>query len=109
DWNHALAFEAFIGVAKALGVFAPAALGVQESGVIFLFYLFGLPSGLAAPYAIIRRARELTFVLIGGSLLYTEEPALRGFAQPVAREVEAPACKPLSTQRDVEPDCHRTR
>jgi len=91
DWNHALAFEAFIGVAKALGVFAPAALGVQESGVIFLFYLFGLPSGLAAPYAIIRRARELTFVLIGGSLLYTEEPALRGFAQPVAREVEAPA------------------
>ena len=91
DWNHALAFEAFIGVAKALGVFAPAALGVQESGVIFLFYLFGLPSGLSAPYAITRRARELTFVLIGGSLLYTEEPALRGFAQPVAREVEAPA------------------
>ncbi len=91
DWNQALAFEAFIGVAKALGVFAPAALGVQESGVIFLFYLFGLPSGLAAPYAITRRARELTFVLIGGSLLYTEEPALRGFAQRVAREVEAPA------------------
>ncbi len=91
DWGQALAFEAFISVAKALGVFAPAALGVQESGVIFLFYLFGLPAALAAPYAIIRRARELTFALIGGALLYAEEPALRGFAQRVAREVEAPA------------------
>jgi glycosyltransferase 2 family protein len=91
DWSQALAFEAFISVAKALGVFAPAALGVQESGVIFLFYLFGLPQALGVSYAIIRRARELTFVLIGGALLYAEEPALRGFARRVAREVEAPA------------------
>ena len=90
DWSQALAFEAFIGVAKALGIFAPAALGVQESGIIFLFYLFGLPPALAAPYAIIRRARDLTFALIGGALLYAEEP-LRGFAQRVAREVEVPA------------------
>jgi uncharacterized protein (TIRG00374 family) len=90
DWSQALAFEAFIGVAKALGIFVPAALGVQESGVIFLFYLFGLPLALSAPYAIIRRARDLTFVLIGGALLYAEEP-LRGFAQRVAREVEVPA------------------
>jgi uncharacterized protein (TIRG00374 family) len=90
DWSQALAFEAFIGVAKALGVFAPAALGVQETGVIFLFYLFDLPLALAAPYAIIRRARDLTFALIGGVFLYAEEP-LRGFARRVAREVEAPA------------------
>ena len=91
DWSQALAFEAFISVAKALGVFAPAALGVQESGVILLFYFFGFPQALAVPYAIIRRARELTFVLFGGALLYAEEPALRGFAGRVAREVEAPA------------------
>jgi uncharacterized protein (TIRG00374 family) len=91
DWSQALAFEAFIGVAKALGVFAPAALGVQESGVIFLSYLFGFPPALAIPYAIIRRARDLTFALIGGALLYAEEPVLRGFAQRVAREVEATA------------------
>jgi glycosyltransferase 2 family protein len=90
DWSQALAFEAFIGVAKALGILVPAALGVQESGVIFLFYLFALPLALSAPYAIIRRARDLTFVLIGGALLYAEEP-LRGFAQRVAREVEVPA------------------
>jgi uncharacterized protein (TIRG00374 family) len=90
-WNQALAFEAFISVAKALGVFAPAALGVQESGVIFLFYLFGFPPALGVSYAIIRRARELTFVLIGGVLLYAEEPVLRGLARRVAQEIEAPA------------------
>jgi len=89
--SQALAFEAFISVAKALGIFAPAALGVQESGIIFLFYLFGLPSSLGVAYAIIRRARELTFVLIGGVLLHAGEPVLRGFAQRVAREVEEPA------------------
>jgi glycosyltransferase 2 family protein len=91
NWSQALAFEAFISVAKALGVFAPAALGVQESGVIFLFYLFGLPPALGVSYAVIRRARELTFVLIGGALLYAEEPAMRGLAKRVAREAEAQA------------------
>jgi uncharacterized protein (TIRG00374 family) len=91
DWTQALAFEAFISVAKALGVFAPAALGVQESGVVFLFYLFGLPPALGVSYAIIRRGRELIFALIGGAFLYAEEPALRGFARRVARQAEAPA------------------
>ena len=91
DWTQALAFEAFISVAKALGIFAPAALGVQESGVIFLFYLFGLPSALGIPYAIIRRAREIIFTLIGGAFLYTEEPTLRGLALRVARQAEASA------------------
>jgi glycosyltransferase 2 family protein len=91
DWAQALAFEAFISVAKALGVFAPAALGVQESGVIFLFYLFGLPPALGVSYAIIRRARELTFVLIGGAFLYAEEPVVRGLAKRVAREAGAHA------------------
>src|SRR5262249_32580672 len=91
DWSQALAFEAFISVAKALGVFTPATLGVQETGVISLFTLFALPPTLGVSYAIIRRARELTFVLIGGALLYVEEPALRDLARRVAREVEAPA------------------
>jgi uncharacterized protein (TIRG00374 family) len=91
NWSQALAFEAFISVAKGLGVFTPAALGVQESGVIFLFYLFGLPPALGVSYAIIRRARELTFVLVGGVFLYAEEPTLRGLANRVAREAEAQA------------------
>jgi uncharacterized protein (TIRG00374 family) len=91
DWTQALAFEAFISVAKALGIFAPAALGVQEAGVIFLFYLFGLPIALGIPYAIIRRAREMVFTLIGGAFLYAEEPTLRDLALRVARQAEASA------------------
>jgi putative membrane protein len=77
DWTQALAVEAFITVAKALGIFVPAALGVQESGLVFLFYLFNLPPALGASYAIIRRGRDLVFALIGGALLYAEGLPLR--------------------------------
>ena len=70
DFSHALAVEAFIGVAKALGIFVPGALGVQESGIVFLCYLFGLPPALGISYAIIRRGREVVYALIGGMFLY---------------------------------------
>jgi uncharacterized membrane protein YbhN (UPF0104 family) len=82
DWTQALAVEAFISVAKALGIFVPGALGVQESGVVFLFYLFNLPATLGASYAIIRRGRELVFALIGGALLYSEGLPLRPQEMP---------------------------
>lgn len=72
DWSQALAIEAFISVAKALGIFVPGALGVQETGVVFLFYLFGLPSTLGVSYAIIRRGRDVVYALIGGAFLYSE-------------------------------------
>ena len=72
EWSQAIAVEAFITVAKALGIFVPGALGVQESGVVFLFYLFGLPTALGVSYAIIRRGRDLVYALIGGTFLYAE-------------------------------------
>jgi glycosyltransferase 2 family protein len=78
EWSQALAVEAFISVAKALGIFVPGALGVQESGFVFLFYLFGLPTALGVSYAIIRRGRELVYALIGGALLYAEGLSLSG-------------------------------
>lgn len=70
DFSQALAVEAFISVAKALGIFVPGALGVQESGIVFLCYLFGLPPALGISYAIIRRGREVVYALIGGMFLY---------------------------------------
>ena len=76
--------EAFILVAKALGIFVPGALGVQDSGIVFLCYLFGLPGALVIAYAIIRRRRELVFALIGGAFLYAEGLSFRN---RVAREV----------------------
>ena len=72
DFSQALAVEAFISVAKALGIFVPGALGVQESGIVFLCYLFGLPPALGISYAIIRRGREVVYVAIGGIFLYAE-------------------------------------
>lgn len=77
DFSHALAVEAFISVAKALGIFVPGALGVQESGIVFLCYLFGLPPALGISYAIIRRGREVVYALIGGMFLYTGGLSLR--------------------------------
>jgi putative membrane protein len=71
-WTKALIIEAFIGVAKAAGIFVPGALGVQESGAVFLFQLFSLPTPLGAAYAIVRRGREVIFALAGVWWLYAE-------------------------------------
>ena len=76
-WTEAIAIEAFIGVAKGVGFFVPGALGVQESGVMLLFSIFGLPTPIALVYAVIRRGRDLFFVLVGGALLYSEEASIK--------------------------------
>ena len=77
DWPEAISIEAFISVASAVGIFVPGAIGVQESGAVMLFHIFGLTTPMAITYAIIRRARELFFVLVGALLLYLEKIALK--------------------------------
>lgn len=71
-WSEALAIEAFLGVAKAFGLFIPGAVGVQESGVVLLFATFGLPDAAGMAYAILRRGREVFYTSIGLTLLYLE-------------------------------------
>jgi putative membrane protein len=78
DFTQALAVEAFISVAKGLGIFVPGALGVQESGIVFLCYVFGLPPALGISYAIIRRGREVVYAAIGGLFLYADGFSFRG-------------------------------
>lgn len=85
-WMEAIAIESFISVAKAVGIFVPGALGVQETGVVLLFNIFNLPMPIAVAYAIIRRGRELFYVLIGGALLYTEEASFKRAADQAAKE-----------------------
>jgi glycosyltransferase 2 family protein len=75
--TQAVAVEAFISVAKMLGMWVPGSLGVQESGIIMLGRLAGLPETLCVAYALLRRAREVIFVLIGWLLFYTEEASLK--------------------------------
>ena len=72
DMSQAVAVEAYIGVAKGLGIFVPGALGVQESGIVFLGLLFGMPPALGVAYAIIRRGRDVVYAAIGGIFLYVE-------------------------------------
>jgi len=86
SWTGAIAIESFISVAKVMGVLVPGALGVQESGVVLLFHLFGLPAPVAAAYAIIRRGRELLYVLVGGALLYAEETSFKSVLEHAADE-----------------------
>lgn len=72
SYPKALAIEAFISVAKAAGSFVPGAIGVQETGIVFLGHLFGLPPSLAITYAIFRRGRELLYAAAGGALWMAE-------------------------------------
>jgi uncharacterized membrane protein YbhN (UPF0104 family) len=84
--TEAIAIESFITVAKAMGIFVPGAMGVQESGVVLLFQIFGLPVPIGVTYAILRRGRDLFYVIIGGILLYTEEASLKGTLEHAAKE-----------------------
>jgi uncharacterized protein (TIRG00374 family) len=76
-WTQALAVESFTGVAKVLGMWVPGSLGVQDSGIVMLGRLAGLPDTLSVAYALLRRAREIIFALIGWLLLYAEHASLR--------------------------------
>ena len=70
-WTQALAVESFTGVAKVLGMWVPGSLGVQDSGIVMLGRAAGLPDTLSVAYALLRRAREMIFALIGWLLLYS--------------------------------------
>ena len=76
-WPQALAVEAFTSVVKILGLWIPGTLGVQESGIVMLGRLAGLPDTLSVAYALLRRAREIAFALGGWLLLYADHATLR--------------------------------
>lgn len=76
-WSQALVIEAFVGVAKVLGMWIPGALGVQESGILFLGRAVGLPEPFCLAYALIRRGREALYAAAGWLLLYARHTSLR--------------------------------
>jgi len=80
---QAVAIETFVSVAKAMSIFIPAAMGVQDSSVVFLCRMAGVPDSFGFTYAVLRRARELVFVLVGWGWLLLEETTMKGLAQRV--------------------------
>jgi uncharacterized protein (TIRG00374 family) len=72
-WSEAFAIEAFIGVAKIMGLWVPGALGVQESGIVLLCRAAGLPDALGVAYALLRRTRELLYATVGWGLLHLKK------------------------------------
>ncbi len=85
-WNEAVTIEGFISVAKAVGTFVPGALGVQESGIVILFGVFGLPPPAAIAYAVVRRGRDVIYVLIGLVLLYFENASVKSLLASPPKE-----------------------
>lgn len=77
SWRQAIAIEAFTGMAKALAVVIPGALGVQETSIVFLGRMAGISEPVGAAYALIRRGREVLFALIGWKFLLLEQLRVR--------------------------------
>ncbi len=88
-FTQAFALESFISVAKAVGMFSPGSIGVQESGIVFLFKLFVLPAHVGVAYALIRRVRELFFGIVGWLLIYHEEGAVKGITSKAREDANA--------------------
>jgi uncharacterized protein (TIRG00374 family) len=69
DLAAALVIEGF-GKALGLGAFlVPGNVGVREAGTVLILRLFEISTGLAIALVLVRRARALVWVLIGGLLL----------------------------------------
>ncbi len=82
--SQALVLEAFVGVAKVMGMWVPGAMGVQEGGILLIGRTAGLPEPLCIAYAVLRRAREVIFVAVGWILFYARGDFRRdGLLPPV--------------------------
>lgn len=90
SWFQALSIEAFVGVAKIMGMFVPGAMGIQESGIVFLGRAAGLGEPLCVSYAVFRRLRELLFIAIGFSLLSLQGVTLGDLRRSSASKDQAP-------------------
>jgi glycosyltransferase 2 family protein len=65
SFAQALAIEALASVVKGLAFFIPGGLGAQEGGNVLIFALFGFSSSLGFTFSLVRRVRELLWIMLG--------------------------------------------
>lgn len=86
-WSTALTIESLAMVLSNVVFFVPGKLGGAEGIRTGLFVLVGLPPSQGAAYALVRRSRELLWVLPGWALLFRTR--LRGDRRAVPAEIRA--------------------
>jgi uncharacterized protein (TIRG00374 family) len=66
-----LAFDATVTLIRSAAIFVPAGIGFQDAGYLAFFRAFGLPDAdnLGAAFVILKRAKEVVFILLGYALL----------------------------------------
>ena len=74
-----ISFEAGLSLVRCLAFFAPAGLGVQDTGYIAFFAALGLPDAgaLGLAFVLLKRSKEILWVIVGYALLFfAPRPAL---------------------------------
>jgi lysylphosphatidylglycerol synthase-like protein len=71
EYRHIMALEGGLSLLRAAAVFAPAGLGVQDFGYLRGLEAFGVPPATAAAFVLVKRAKDLTWAVVGYALLAT--------------------------------------
>jgi len=78
-FREAWLIEALIQVLRIVTFFIPSSVGAQEGGIVLLFLQLGFEQSVGLLFAVIRRLREILWIVLGLTLWsFTEErPALK--------------------------------
>lgn len=66
--SQAWFLEAMVQCVRVGTFFIPSGIGSQEAGIVWIFKEAGLPVGVAAAFAVVRRVRELAWFALGLAL-----------------------------------------
>lgn len=64
--------EAMFVTVKGMGTVVPGSIGVQEGGIAAAFVLFHFDKTLGVTFGLLRRCREILWILIGLAFLYSD-------------------------------------
>jgi hypothetical protein len=82
-----ISFDAALSVVRSAAVFAPAGIGVQDVGYIAVLGAYGVPeaSGIGPAFVVIKRAKEVLYILLGLVILARSGVRRRDVAQGLAQ------------------------